>query len=249
MNRAPLLLLALLLLAAPIGAQRTGLSVDPALPTAGQPARILLGFQTSAVWCYYHRGEIETLPGELRVHFAVDLPLDFVPCEAPPPDLASFVWNVPTGVLTAGFWQVLGGSASGPDGFLVLERFGFTVLPASPRLVLHGGELFAELAFTDPRTGERRPATAVPLSSESGLFWFFSGDNVEVTVKLLDGRPVNGHWWFFIASQTSLPFEVVLTRRTSECALLDPPLPCPQRTYAFAGGRAVNRQDVLAFPE
>ena len=37
------------------------------------------------------------------------------------------------------------------------------------------------------RTGAGR---AVPLTADTGDFWFFGAENVEVVLKVLDGRPV-----------------------------------------------------------
>ena len=35
----------------------------------------------------------------------------------------------------------------------------------------------------------------VPLSQDTVAFWFFRPGNVELIVKVLDGRPVNGYFW------------------------------------------------------
>lgn len=49
-----------------------------------------------------------------------------------------------------------------------------------------------------PRPGQ---GSARPLTDESGAFWFFDPVNIEVTIKVLDGRPINGHFWVFIANR------------------------------------------------
>lgn len=39
---------------------------------------------------------------------------------------------------------------------------------------------------------------------DSGYFWFFTPDNLELVVKILDGTSVNGHFWVSgVASATS----------------------------------------------
>jgi hypothetical protein len=38
------------------------------------------------------------------------------------------------------------------------------------------------------------------------MVWFFRPDNVELLVKVLDGRGVNGHFWVFYASLTDLEY-------------------------------------------
>ena len=51
----------------------------------------------------------------------------------------------------------------------------------------------------------------------AGLLYFFSPDNSEVLVKVLDGCGVNGHWWVFGAAATDLGFEIdVRDTRTGE---------------------------------
>jgi hypothetical protein len=46
---------------------------------------------------------------------------------------------------------------------------------------------------------------------DSGSFWFFSPENTELTVKVLDGRGVNGHFWVFYGSLTHVAFELRVT--------------------------------------
>lgn len=62
-------------------------------------------------------------------------------------------------------------------------------------LCLRDGSFRGEIEFVDPRTGETRRGRALPLTPESGAFWFFSPQNVELFVKVLDGRALNGHFW------------------------------------------------------
>ncbi|HKI05853.1 MAG TPA: S8 family peptidase [Thermoanaerobaculia bacterium] len=59
------------------------------------------------------------------------------------------------------------------------------------------------------RSGVAQPA--VPLTSQAGVFWFFSSTNPEVTVKVLDGTPVNGRYWVFFGPLTDQSYQVVVT--------------------------------------
>ncbi len=45
---------------------------------------------------------------------------------------------------------------------------------------------------------------------DTGAFWFFDEDNIELTVKVLDGCGVNGHYWVFIASGSTVEYEVAV---------------------------------------
>jgi hypothetical protein len=49
----------------------------------------------------------------------------------------------------------------------------------------------------------------VPLTSDTGSFWFFSSNNLEVFVKIVDGRGFNGHFWVYASGLTNV--EVTLT--------------------------------------
>ena len=51
--------------------------------------------------------------------------------------------------------------------------------------------------------------TAVPLTSDTGYFWFFTGANVEMIVKVLNACPLNGRKWVFAGGLTNV--NVVLT--------------------------------------
>ena len=49
--------------------------------------------------------------------------------------------------------------------------------------------------------------------------------NPEMLVKVLDGRPVNGHWWVFYAALTNVGFTLHVTdRMTGETMGYDNPL-------------------------
>src|SRR5262249_45590628 len=69
-------------------------------------------------------------------------------------------------------------------------------VPAPDALCLDG-RFRVGVQFTDPRNGVRSAAVAVPLTGASGSFWFFGPENLELLVKIVDGRPVNDRFWFF----------------------------------------------------
>lgn len=56
--------------------------------------------------------------------------------------------------------------------------------------------------------GHPRP---LPGRDASGLFWFFTPDNVEQTLKVIDGCALNGHWWVFLSSSTTVATELLVT--------------------------------------
>lgn len=52
---------------------------------------------------------------------------------------------------------------------------------------------------------------AVSLTADTGYFWFFGPDNVEVVVKVLDGVGVNGHHWVFYGALSSVEYSITVT--------------------------------------
>ena len=63
--------------------------------------------------------------------------------------------------------------------------------------------------------GGNGTSTGVPLADDSGYLWFFRAENPELFVKVLDGRPVNGHWWVFYGSLSNVGFEIEVTDTTT----------------------------------
>jgi hypothetical protein len=81
-----------------------------------------------------------------------------------------------------------------------------TVDPAT--LVLGGGRFEVTTVFRNAlRSGS---AQFTGLSENAGAFWFFTPNNVEVVIKILDGRPVNGHFWVFGAALTNVEYDVTI---------------------------------------
>jgi hypothetical protein len=48
------------------------------------------------------------------------------------------------------------------------------------------------------------------MTGDTGGFWFFDEDNVELMVKVLDGRRVNGHWWVFYAGLSDVEYTLTV---------------------------------------
>ena len=46
----------------------------------------------------------------------------------------------------------------------------------------------------------------MPLTDESGNFWFFGQNNIELDVKVLNGCGLNNHFWVFLSANTNVAF-------------------------------------------
>jgi hypothetical protein len=87
-----------------------------------------------------------------------------------------------------------------------------TATPCAPdedTLCLLGGRVAVEVAWSLPT--RQGIGHAVPLTDETGLFWFFDAQNVELAVKALDGRPLNGHLWFFYGALSDVHYTITVT--------------------------------------
>jgi hypothetical protein len=148
------------------------------------------------------KSEVSAAPG--------GFPLEFYEVQSPAP----------------GSWNVLARRVGGPGG-----RFQTTVtLFSSPA----GSACIADASTLciDDRPGDRRfkvqvsyqttqgggrsgTGTAIPLSSlgvdRGGLFWFFSPDNPEMLVKVINACSANGKFWVFYSAGTNVGLTTTVT--------------------------------------
>ncbi|MEM8929965.1 MAG: hypothetical protein AAGE94_02255 [Acidobacteriota bacterium] len=96
---------------------------------------------------------------------------------------------------------------SGEDENIVVQPMVFD----SPRLRLGFGQRFEVRVTWRDFEGQSGEGLAIPLADDTGGFWFFDPANVEVTVKVLDGRVLNGHFWVFNGSLTNVEYTLTVT--------------------------------------
>jgi len=142
--------------------------------------------------------------------------------------------SLPGGGFVA-LWPESGGSEFNPSD--VFGRLFSSGCPGGDgALCLNGNRFIASVAWHDPRSNARGTATALPLTTDTGAFWFFSAGNAELLVKVLDGRPVNGHWWVFFGALTDLEYDLTVTDTESGIHKLyhNPPYTLASRADVFA---------------
>ena len=78
-------------------------------------------------------------------------------------------------------------------------------------LCLSQGRFEVEIVWRDflGQSGDGRAVAAD--SDDSGLFWFFSRENWEMQVKVLDGCGINDHFWVFAAATTNVGYTLRVT--------------------------------------
>ena len=72
------------------------------------------------------------------------------------------------------------------------------------------GRFEVEVSWTD-FDGNNGAGMAVPRTVDTGFFWYFGPDNYELMIKILDGRDLNGHFWVFYGSLSSVGFTISVT--------------------------------------
>lgn len=111
-----------------------------------------------------------------------------------------------------------------------------TCVPGPSELCLDGR---FRVSLSWKTQGSQGAGQAVPLTSDTGYFWFFQPSNVEVVVKVLDGRGLNGHFWVFYGALTNVEYQItVVDTLTGERA-----------TYTNPPGRMASVGDTEALPD
>lgn len=104
-------------------------------------------------------------------------------------------------------------------------------------LCLQGGRFRVAVAWIDERNGFEGLGRARPLEPDTGAFWFFSSNNLELMVKVLDGRAFNGRFWVFYGALSDVRYEITV-RDT---------LRGVTRTYSNPTGNLASVADTAAF--
>ncbi len=108
-------------------------------------------------------------------------------------------------------------------------------------LCLQGGRFEVRVAWNNPQiAGDQGVGTAIPIagSQESGMFWFFGAENVELVVKMLDASGFTGTFWHFYGALSDVEYWIS-TRDTVTDA---------SRTYHNPPTSLCGRGDINAFP-
>lgn len=77
-------------------------------------------------------------------------------------------------------------------------------------LGLLGGRFQVEAEWATAQ-GQAGPAQPVSFSDTAGFFWFFSAENLELVVKMVDGRADNGAIWFFVGGLSNVAVDLTVT--------------------------------------
>lgn len=128
-----------------------------------------------------------------------------------------------------------GDGISGCDAGAV--EAGSTCQAGGEVLCLGEGDRFRVTARWTTKDGSGA-ARALPLTRDTGAFWFFNASNLEIVLKVLDGCPVNDRFWVFLTGLTNVGVEVTVLDTLSGQTWTDThpagtPLPTRLDTDAF----------------
>ena len=122
-------------------------------------------------------------------------------------------------------------------GTLDSARISASACTSGPALCLNGDRFVAEVTFKD-FSGKSGSGKAASLTNDTGTFWFFDESNVELVVKVLDGRALNGNFWVFYGALTSVEYTLKITDTITGRV----------RTYQNPSGKMASAADTNAFP-
>ena len=93
----------------------------------------------------------------------------------------------------------------------VRPRTAAPCVAGSATLCLAGSRFQLTVDWQVASQGQSGQGTGVPISTSTGYFWFSDAANVELMVKVLDGRPVDGHFWIFAAALSNVNYTLTVT--------------------------------------
>ncbi len=106
------------------------------------------------------------------------------------------------------YYRVRATNGAGASGY---SNEAVAATMASSYTLYLAGNRFSIRVDWSTLSGSSGHGIAVPLTADSGYFWFFENTNVELLVKILDGRAVNGHYWFFWGAMTDVEYTITVT--------------------------------------
>ncbi|HEY0139545.1 MAG TPA: hypothetical protein VGF48_01545 [Thermoanaerobaculia bacterium] len=82
--------------------------------------------------------------------------------------------------------------------------------PSATNLCLNNGRFGVKVSWRTG-SGQTGQGQAIKYTADSGLFWFFGPENIEMLVKVLDACGLNQKYWFFGAATTDVEYTITVT--------------------------------------
>jgi len=106
-------------------------------------------------------------------------------------------------------------------------------------LCLTQGRFRVEVSWRVPGQGTSGVGTAIPITDDTGTFWFFTPNNLELMIKVLDARSFSGRFWVFFGALSDVEYTVVVTDTVTGAV----------KRYENPSGRLASVADTDAFSD
>ena len=136
--------------------------------------------------------------------------------------------SVSPGVTTTYTLTATGSAGTATSSATVTVTSPLPAICQDPTNVCLNGNRFA--VHIDWKTGDGKTGVGAPVkyTGDSGLFWFFGPDNIEVLLKVLDACALNNRYWIFSAATTDVEYTITVSdTKTNQV-----------KTYFHKGGAA-----------
>jgi 6-phosphogluconolactonase (cycloisomerase 2 family) len=109
--------------------------------------------------------------------------------------------------------------------------------PGSALLCLTQNRFQIQVDWRVPSQGRSGSGTAVAITGDTGYFWFFDSANVELIIKVLDARVINGKFWVFYGALSNVEYTITVTDTETGAV----------KAYANPSGTLASAADTSAF--
>ena len=109
--------------------------------------------------------------------------------------------------------------------------------PGATALCLNDGRFSVQVTWRAVNIGTSGSGQAVPVTGDTGAFWFFSSNNLELIIKVVDGRSFNGYYWVFYGALSNVQYTITVTDTVTGGV----------RTYFKPQGALASVADTAAF--
>ena len=108
--------------------------------------------------------------------------------------------------------------------------------PGSTTLCLNGGRFEVQVDWRVPSQNRSGVGSAIPVTDDTGYFWFFNSANVELVIKVLDA-PQPGKFWVFYGALSTVEYTITVTDKQTGNF----------KTYFNPSGTQASKADTAAF--
>lgn len=154
------------------------------------------------------------LETSVRTYFSIDVGAVFSGISTLQPNgkyLTGYVWTVPSTYTDPTVRLAVSPYGTSAIYTLAVSKpvSSATCTTTSTNLCLNNARFKVEATYnTGTASGA---ASASGMTGDTGYFWFFAATNVEVLVKVVDGRGVNGKFWVFAGGLTNVDTLIKIT--------------------------------------